>query len=187
MMNSPCLCPAMPVSQSQICELKLSLKTSKEASTIHPIAYSMGKELTIRVSTPASRSRSTPPVSRAQQNTKKTPPKTKTNGPTLAKRNGTLLRVSPTTGSATNSASSSSSSSSSTSTSKLAQTLPPQKLPSSSSFSSQNLKRTRWLSYSTSNICFNSILDGRFRQLQGRGLLYSHCHWYLLQAPCIFS
>uniref|UniRef100_A0A8B9K1W9 Spectrin, beta, erythrocytic n=1 Tax=Astyanax mexicanus TaxID=7994 RepID=A0A8B9K1W9_ASTMX len=28
------------------------------------------------------------------------------------------------------------------------------------------MRRTRWLSYSTSNICFNSILDGRFRQLQ---------------------
>uniref|UniRef100_A0A665VMY5 Spectrin beta chain n=1 Tax=Echeneis naucrates TaxID=173247 RepID=A0A665VMY5_ECHNA len=29
-----------------------------------------------------------------------------------------------------------------------------------------DMKRARWLSYSTSNICFNSILDGRFRQLQ---------------------
>ncbi|XP_062862945.1 spectrin beta chain, erythrocytic [Trichomycterus rosablanca] len=171
-MSSPCLFPAMPVSQSQICEVKLSLKTSKEANTIHPHAYSMGKELTIRVSTPASRSRSTPPVSRAQQNAKKTQPKTKINGPTtlepkhLPKRNGTLLRISPTTASVTPTSSSSSSSSSSTGTSKVAQPAPPKKLPSSSSFSSQNLKRTRWLSYSASSICFNSILDGRFRQLQ---------------------
>lgn len=51
--------------------------------------------------------------------------------------------------------------------------LAPSRSPSSSSTTStststKSMRRARWLSYSTSNIYFNSILDGRFRQLQGR-------------------
>ncbi|KAM9466196.1 uncharacterized protein Hap1MRO34_015332 [Clarias gariepinus] len=173
MMSSPCLCRTMPVSQSQLPEVKLSLKTSREVSSIRSSTYSSGKDLPIRVSTQATRSRSTPPVSRVQCTENKAAPKT--NGYTkhepknFPERNSTSRRILPAQASSMGSASSSSSSSSSSSyTSRLSRPSPPQKPSSSSSSSSQSMKRTRWLSHSTSNIYFHSILDGRFRQLQGR-------------------
>lgn len=178
-MSSPCLCHTMPVSQSQLPEVKLSLKTSREVSSIRSSAYSSGKELPIRISTQATRSRSTPPVSRFQCSENKAAPKT--NGHTkhepknLPERNSTLRGIPPTQAPLTVSASSSSSSSSSSSyTTRLSRPSPPQKPSSSSSSSSQSMKRTRWLSHSTSNIYFNSILDGRFRLLQGTVLLWLH-------------
>lgn len=177
-MSSPCLCRAVPVSQSRLREVKLSLKTSREAGTIRSNvvgreissrAYSTGKEVPVRVSTNPSRSRSTPPVYRAQRPDSKKGPKTNGHKPEhLPERNGTLLDIPPTTAPLTLSTFSSSTSSSSY-TPKL--TRPSSLRPppsSSSSSSSQGMRRARWLSYSTSNICFNSILDGRFRQLQGR-------------------
>lgn len=177
MMSSPCLCRTMPVSQSQLPEVKLSLKTSREVSSIRSSAYSSGKELPVRVSTQITRSRSTPPVSRVQCSENKAAPKT--NGHTkhepknLPGRKSTLRGIPPTQAPLTASASSSSSSSTSSSyTSRLSRPSPPEKPSSSSSSSSQSMKRTRWLSHSTSNICFNSILDGRFRQLQGRVFLW---------------
>ncbi|XP_046711712.1 spectrin beta chain, erythrocytic isoform X1 [Silurus meridionalis] len=170
-MMSSGLCCTMPVSQSQLPEVKLSLKTSREVTSIRSSAYSSRKELPIRISTQATRSRSTPPVSRVQSGENKAAPKT--NGHTkhepkkLPERKSTLRGIPPTQASLTVSASSSSSSSSSFSyTSRLSRPSPPQKPSSSSSSSSQSMKRTRWLSHSTSNICFNSVLDGRFRQLQ---------------------
>lgn len=172
-MSSPCLCRAMPVSQSQLPEVKLNLKTSREVTSIRSSTYSSGKELPIRVSTPTTRSRSTPPVSRARCSENKAAPKS--NGHSkhvpknLPERNSTLRCIPSTQAPLTGSASSSSSSLSSSSyNSRLSRPSPPEKPSSSSSSSSQSMKRTRWLSHSTSNICFNSILDGRFRQLQGR-------------------
>ncbi|KAJ3613539.1 hypothetical protein NHX12_019786, partial [Muraenolepis orangiensis] len=43
---------------------------------------------------------------------------------------------------------------------------PPPPPPRSSSSTARRMKKGRWLSSSASNICFNSILEGRFRQLQ---------------------
>lgn len=173
------MCRAMPVSQSQLPEVKLSLKTSREVNSIRSSAYCSGKELPIRISTQITRSRSTPPVSRVQCSENKAAPKTnghaKHEPKNLPARNSTLRGIPPTQAPLTVSAFSSSSSSSSSSyTSRLSRPSPPQKPSSSSSSSSQSMKRTRWLSHSTSNICFNSILDGRFRQLQGRVFLWLH-------------
>ncbi|GAA6070585.1 spectrin beta chain, erythrocytic isoform X2 [Tachysurus ichikawai] len=179
-MSSPCMCRTMPVSQSQLPEVKLSLKTSREVTSIRSSAYSSGKELPIRVSTQITRSRSTPPVSRVQCSENKAAPRT--NGHTkhepknLPERKSSIRGIPPTQATLTVSASSFSLSTSSSSsyTSRLSRPSPPQKPSLSSSSSSQSMKRTRWLSHSTSNICFNSILDGRFRQLQGKVLLWLH-------------
>lgn len=177
--SSPCLCHAMPVSQSQLPEVKLSLKTSREVISIRSSAYSSAKELPIRVSTQATRSRSSPAVSRLLCSESKSAPKanghTKHEPKKLPEKNSIIRGIPPTQAPLMVSASSSSASSSSSSssyTSRLSRPSPPQKPSSSSSSSSQSMKRTRWLSHSTSNICFNSILDGRFRQLQGRVVLW---------------
>ncbi|XP_066540760.1 spectrin beta chain, erythrocytic [Hoplias malabaricus] len=173
-MSSPCLFRAVPVNQSRLREVKLSLKTSREASSIRSNvvareissrAYSTGKEVPVRVGTNPSRSRSTPPVYRAQCPDSKRGPKT--NGEhkpqVLPERNGTLLDVPPTKAPLTLSPFSSSTSNTPRLTRPSPQRPPHSSSPSSSS---QGMRRARWLSYSTSNICFNSVLDGRFRQLQ---------------------
>ncbi|TSN67083.1 Spectrin beta chain, non-erythrocytic 1 [Bagarius yarrelli] len=171
MMSSPCLFRTMPVSQSQLPEVKLSLKTSREVPSIRSSVYSSGKDRPVRVSTQITRSRSTPPVSRVQCSENKAVPKTngliKHEPKNLLEKNS-IRGIPPAQAPLTVSASYSSSSSSSSSsyTSRLSRPSPPEKSSMSSSTSSQSIKRTRRLSHSTSNICFNSILDGRFRQLQ---------------------
>ncbi|TRY55293.1 hypothetical protein DNTS_013453, partial [Danionella cerebrum] len=110
-----------------------------------------------------SRSRSTPPAYRAQSRRA-----AKTNNPQnhepeqLLERNGTLLNITPKVVPMTLSASSSSSY-----TPRGHRPSPPRSTPSCPLTPSRSMRRARWLSYSASNICFNSsILDGRFRQLQ---------------------
>lgn len=185
-MSSPCLLRAAPVSQPRLREVKISLKTSRETPTIR--TSGVGREATsrsyapverqapVRVGVSSSRSRSTPPVHRAQrveprwsarvdgrsakQEPEHDPEK---NGTLHLPLSGAPLGLSPFS-------SSSSSSSSCTPRRQRPSPLRPPPTPSSSSSSSgRSMKRARRLSYSTSNICFNSILDGRFRQLQGTG------------------
>lgn len=190
-MSSPCLLRATPISQPRLREVKISLKAnSRETTAIRSITggtkegtsrpYAPAeKETPVRVSVSGSRSRSTPPVNRAQKpEIKKT-----TRGSSSKKhepehhpeRNGTLLHVPLTMIPAGHSPFSSSSSSSSSCTPRRQRASHPYPPPapllssSSSSSSAKSMKRARWLSYSTSNICFNSILEGRFRQLQGTG------------------
>lgn len=169
-MSSPCLLRAMPVSQTRLREVKLSLKTSRETITVRPTPvtrevsgrqYSTVKEASTRSNAPGSRSRSTPPVYRAQSRRGAKP-----NVPEHPERNGTLPGV-PSKVMARTPVSSTSSSSSSC-TPKGHRPSPPRSSPSCPLSPSRSMKRARWLSYSASNICFNnSILDGRFRQLQG--------------------
>ncbi|KAM4625218.1 uncharacterized protein ACJ7VT_003675 [Polymixia lowei] len=155
------------------------------------------KEPPPRVGVSASRSRSTPPVRRAHRaEPKRTTATTTTRAEGRSvkrqetehhpERNGTLLLHVPHNAAAAappglarlSPAPSSSSSSSSSRGPRRQRPSPPRPPPAaspspaspSSSSSSKSMKRARWLSYSTSNICFNSILDGRFRQLQGCSL-----------------
>ncbi|ROL18754.1 Spectrin beta chain, non-erythrocytic 1 [Anabarilius grahami] len=130
--------------------------------------YTMVKEAPTRTNAPGSRSRSTPPVYRAQSRRG-----AKTNSPHirepehLPERNGTLLGITPKVAPMTFTPVSSTSSSSSSCTLRSHRPSPPRSSPSCPLSPSRSMRRARWLSYSASNICFNnSILDGRFRQLQ---------------------
>ncbi|KAM3871043.1 spectrin beta chain, erythrocytic [Diretmus argenteus] len=183
-MSSPCLLRAAPISQPRLREVKISLKTSSRETTATRTAggtkeaagrpYALAeKEAPMRVSMSSSRSRSTPPVHRAQRaESKKGDGRSgKQQEPEHhPERNGTLLHV-PLTVAPLGPSPLSSSSLSSSCTPRRQRRAPPQtppapSPPSSSSSSAKSMKRARWLSYSASNICFNSILDGRFRQLQ---------------------
>lgn len=177
-MSSPCLLRAAPMSQPRLREVKISLKASgREAPAIHRSAggatrpYALPeKEAPVRVSAASSRSRSTPPVHRAQRpEIKKTEKGSGGRQPEPElhpERNGSLhvpLAALP---------------AGHVSASRRQRPSHPQPPPaptlsssSSSSSSARSMKRARWLSYSTSNICFNSILEGRFRQLQGTGVM----------------
>lgn len=200
-MSSPCLLRTAPISQPQLREVKISVKASSRETTA--IRSSSGgakeassrsymppeKEAPVRVSVSSSRSRSTPPVHRAQR-----PESRKSSGGSTCKqqqqpehhpeKNGTILHVPLGVAPTGLSLFSSSSSSSSSCTSRRQRPSRPHVTPaptplllssSSSSSSAKSMKRARWLSYSTSNICFNSILDGRFRQLQGTGSWWQSC------------
>lgn len=181
-MSSPCLCRAVPVSQTRLREVKLSLKTSRETIAIRPTPvvrevssrqYTTVKEVPTRTNAPGSRSRSTPPVYRAQSRGGKTKSPHIREPEHLPERNGTLLGITPKVAPMTlTSVSSTTSSSSSVCTPRGHRPSPPRSSPSCPLSPSRSMKRARWLSYSASNICFNnSILDGRFRQLQGSILL----------------
>ncbi|XP_072221502.1 spectrin beta chain, erythrocytic isoform X2 [Leuresthes tenuis] len=186
-MNSPCLLRAAPISQPRLREVKISLKASSRdtgairsssggakeaASRTYTTAE---KEAQVRVSvSSSSRSRSTPPVHRAQRPENR---KTTRGGSSKQQepqhhpeRNGTVLHApaaSPSSGVPPFTSSSSSSSSCTPRRQRPSHPHPPPAPHlSSSSSSAKSMRRARWLSYSTSNICFNSILDGRFRQLQ---------------------
>lgn len=186
-MSSPCLLRAAPISQPRLREVKLSLKaSSRETAAVRsgsggtkeaagrPYAPAE-REAPARVGVSSSRSRSTPPVHRAhRQDGRRTARGGGKQPEHHPERNGSLLHV-PVAAVAPAGLSnfSSSSSSSSSCTPRRQRTSHPHPPPapllstSSSSSSAKSMKRARWLSYSTSNICFNSILDGRFRQLQG--------------------
>lgn len=193
-MSSPCLLRAAPISQPRLREVKISLKASSRETTA--IRSSSGgtkeaasrpyapaeKEAPVRVGVSMSRSRSTPPVHRAQRpESRKVARGSSSSGSRKQpepehhpERNGTLLHLPLAVAPAGISPFSSSSSSSSSCTPRRQRPSHPHPAPapllsSSSSSSAKSMKRARWLSYSTSNICFNSILDGRFRQLQGTG------------------
>ncbi|KAM6912136.1 uncharacterized protein FYW49_010634 [Xenentodon cancila] len=191
-MSSPCLLRAAPISQPRLREVKISVKAgcrdtgalrssgggAKEAPG-RPYTPAE-KEAQSRVGASSSRSRSTPPVHRAQRPTDSRRTVRGSGGRQQEpehhpERNGTILHI-PLAAPAGVSPFSSSSSSSSSCTPRRqrpshlpAPTPPAPLLSSSSSSSARSMKRARWLSYSTSNICFNSVLDGRFRQLQGTG------------------
>lgn len=190
-MSSPCLLRAAPISQPRLREVKISLKaSSREATAIRNSSggtkeaasrtYALSeKEAPVRVSMSSSRSRSTPAVHRAQRPESRKPVRGSSSSGKPQEpehhleRNGTVLHVPLAVAPAGLPLFSSSSSSSSSCTPRRqrpSQPHPPSALLSSSSSSStKSMKRSRWLSYSTSNIYFNSILDGRFRQLQGTG------------------
>ncbi|KAM4543285.1 uncharacterized protein PAE49_019685 [Odontesthes bonariensis] len=189
-MNSPCLLRAAPISQPRLREVKISLKASSRETGAIRSGSGGAKEAAGRTYTPAekeaqvrvsvsssssSRSRSTPPVHRAQrpENRKTTrggssKPQEPQHHP---ERNGTVLHLPAASLSSGVSPFTSSSSSSSSYTPRRQRPSHPHPPPapplSSTSSSAKSMRRARWLSYSTSNICFNSILDGRFRQLQG--------------------
>lgn len=194
-MSSPCLLPATPISQPRLREVKISLRASsrettairssgggggiKEAANRQPYAL-VEKEAPVRVSMSSSRSRSTPAVHRAQRPESRKAARGGGGGKEKEpehhpERNGTLLHVPLSVAPSALSPFSSSSSSSSSCTPRRQRPShlhpAPALLSSSSSSSAKSMRRARWLSYSTSNICFNSILDGRFRQLQGTAAL----------------
>ncbi|XP_037652637.1 spectrin beta chain, erythrocytic isoform X2 [Sebastes umbrosus] len=188
-MSSPCLLRAAPISQPRLREVKISLKASSRETTAIRSSSSGTKEAASRPYAPAereapvrvgmsmSRSRSTPPVHRAQKaESRKTARGSSSSSSRKQQepehhleRNGTLLHVPLAVAPVGLSPFSSSSSSSSSCTPRRQRPSHPHPAPallSSSSSSAKSMKRARWLSFSTSNICFNSILDGRFRQLQ---------------------
>ncbi|XP_050989973.1 spectrin beta chain, erythrocytic isoform X2 [Labeo rohita] len=176
-MSSPCLCRAVPVSQARLREVKLSLKTSRETIAIRPTPvvrevssrqYTTVKDAPTRTNAPSSRSRSTPPVYRAQSRRGGKTNSAHIREPEhLPERNGTLPGIAPKVAPMTLTSVSSTSSSSSSCTPRGHRPSPPRSSPSCPLSPSRSMRRARWLSYSTSNICFNnSILDGRFRQLQ---------------------
>lgn len=204
-MSSPCLLRAAPISQPRLREVKISLKASSRESTAirsggggtkeaasRPYAPAE-KEAPVRVGMSSSRSRSTPPVHRAQS--KKTArgssSKQQQEPEHHPQRNGTLLHVPLSVAPAGLSPFSSSSSSSSSCTPRRQRPSHPHPPPapiissSSSSSSAKSMKRARWLSYSTSNICFNSILEGRFRQLQGTGVLMAELCVFVHLCVCV--
>lgn len=190
-MSSPCLLRAAPVSQPRLREVKISLKASSRETGAIRSSGGGAKEAASRPYTPAekdaqvrvgmssgSRSRSTPPVHRAHRldgrKAAKGSVSSRQQEPQLhPERNGTVLHVPLAPPAAGVCPFSSSSSTSSSCTPRRQRPShphpPPAPLLSSSSSSAKSMRRARWLSYSTSNICFNSILDGRFRQLQGTG------------------
>lgn len=155
------------------------------------------KEPPARVSLSSiSRSRSTPPVNRSRAENKRSARGSGSKEPDVEhhlEKNGSLLLKVPlpvTPVGLSNISSSSVSSTSSSGTSRrqrpshlhphppvgpiLSSTSTSYSSPSSSS-SARSIRRTRWLSYSTSNIYFNSLLEGRFRQLQGTEVLMHVC------------
>ncbi|KAM6917350.1 uncharacterized protein PEZ65_013170 [Lycodopsis pacificus] len=193
-MSSPCLLRAAPISQPRLREVKISLKAgSRETTSIRgssggtkeaasrPYAE---KEAPVRVGMSISRSRSTPPVHRTQRTESRKAARGSSSSSSSSRKqqepehhpesNGSLLHIPVAVAPVGLCPFSSSSSSSSSCTPRRQRPSHPQPAPallssSSSSSSAKSMKRARWLSYSTSNICFNSILDGRFRQLQGTG------------------
>ncbi|KAI9541045.1 hypothetical protein NQZ68_034806 [Dissostichus eleginoides] len=192
-MSSPCLLRATPLSQPRLRDANISLKASSRETPTPRTSSSGGtkeaasrpytlmeKELPVRVGMSISRSRSTPPVHRAQRAESR---KTSRGGSSISRkqqdpdphkleRNGTVLHVPLSVAPAGPPTFSSSSSSSSSCTPRRQRASHPHHPPALlSSSSAKSMKRARWLSYSTSNICFNSILDGRFRQLQGNRVL----------------
>ncbi|KAL4656168.1 spectrin beta chain, erythrocytic-like [Arapaima gigas] len=148
-MSSPCLCRA-PICQTRLPEVKLSLKTGREGPGR---ASGSAKEPPSRASA-ASRSRSTPPVHRAQRRSVRPKPEPEQQ----PEKNGTIVRI---PGPVAPDPSPLSSPISSSSSRAPARRSPPPPPPST-----RDMRRARWLSYSTSNISFSSVLDGRFRQLQ---------------------
>lgn len=208
-MSSPCLLRAAPMSQPRLREVKISLKaSSRETTSIRSSSgggtkeaasrpYALAeKEAPSRVGMSSSRSRSTPPVHRAQRSesrkTGRASSSKKQEPEHHLERNGTHLHIPLTVAPVRLSPFSSSSSSSSSCTPRRQAPSRPQPPPalhhpssSSSSSSAKSMKRARWLSYSTSNICFNSILDGRFRQLQGTGVLMKEL-WVFVHL-CVFE
>lgn len=194
-MSSPCLLRATHLSQPRLREVKISHQSSARdtATTLRmgtgvtreAASRSYGapdKEAPVRVGVSSSRSKSTPPGHRAQRADGRKSARGGGGGGKQQKpqhhpeRNGTVLHlplsVAP-VGMAQISSSSSSSSSCTPRRQRPSHLHPPPVLLSSSTSSSsaKSMKRARWLSYSTSNIYFHSILDGRFRQLQGTGVL----------------
>lgn len=182
-MSSPCLLRATPISQpTRLREVKISLKASPRESVAVRTGGSGGSSNYLQTfekdplrvgSLGSSRSKSTPPVHKPAKKS----PRGKEPVQHLD-RNGTLLHIPVSATHLGHSALSTSSSSSSSCTPRRPRDLRPlQQHPqtplytssssSSASSSARGMKRSRWLSYSTSNISFNSILDGRFRQLQG--------------------
>ncbi|XP_036006665.1 spectrin beta chain, erythrocytic isoform X1 [Fundulus heteroclitus] len=179
-MSSPCLLRTAPISQPRLREVKISLKaSSRDAGAVRSSKEAASrpftpaeKEAQVRVGVSGSRSRSTPPVHRALRPESRKATSKQQVPEHHPERNGTVLHIpitSAPTGLSLFSSSSSSSSSCTPRRPRPSQTHPdlaPIISSSSSSSSARSMKRARWLSYSTSNICFNSILDGRFRQLQ---------------------
>lgn len=182
-MSSPCLLRATPISQpTRLREVKISLKASpRESVAVRTSGGSATYLQTFEKETVAlrvgslgsSRSKSTPPVHKPAKKS----PRGKEPVQHLD-RNGTLLHIPVSATHLGHSTLSTSSSSSSSCTPRRPRDpRPSQQHPqppfytssssSSASSSARGMKRSRWLSYSTSNISFNSILDGRFRQLQG--------------------
>lgn len=194
-MSSPCLLRAAPISQPRLREVKISLKASSRETTTIRSSSGGTKEAGGRTYAPAekeaparvsmsSRSRSTPAVHRVQRPEGRKGARGSSGGKQQEpehhpEKNGTLLHIPLAVAPAGLSPFSSSSSSSSSCTPRRQRAShphpPPALLSSSSSSSAKSMKRARWLSYSTSNICFNSILDGRFRQLQGTGSRRKSC------------
>uniref|UniRef100_A0A673I2H9 Spectrin beta chain n=1 Tax=Sinocyclocheilus rhinocerous TaxID=307959 RepID=A0A673I2H9_9TELE len=150
-MSSPCLCRTVPVSQTRLREVKLSLKTSRETIAIRPTPvvrevssrqYTTIKEVSTRTNAPGSRSRSTPPVHRAQSRRGG-----KTNSPHirepehLPERNGTLLGITPKVAPMTLTSVSSTSSSSSSCTPRGHRPSPPRSSPSCPPSPSRSMRR----------------------------------------------
>ncbi|XP_062253593.1 spectrin beta chain, erythrocytic isoform X2 [Platichthys flesus] len=189
-MSSPCLLSAAPVSQPRLREVKISLKAGGRETTTSHRSSSGTREAPSRTYAPAereapvrggvssSRSRSTPPVHRAQSKKTRGGSSRQQEREHHPERNGTLLHVPLAVAPAGLAPFSSSSSSSAACTPRRQRTSRSHPHPhppstpapilssSSSSSSAKSMKRARWLSFSTSNICFNSLLEGRFRQLQ---------------------
>ncbi|XP_067099626.1 spectrin beta chain, erythrocytic isoform X1 [Osmerus mordax] len=183
-MSSPCLLRAVPapLSQPRLREVNISLKSSRDSAPtrtsgpgrepgVRPPAP--GKEASPRASlssgTGISRSKSTPPVHRAQRTDARKTGRAEGRGRLepqhQPERNGTLLVIPP-PGPPAGICPLPSSSTSSCTQGRHQPSPPRLPPPSSSTYSSRSMKKARWLSFSTSNICFNTILDGRFRQLQ---------------------
>ncbi|XP_064167267.1 spectrin beta chain, erythrocytic isoform X1 [Anguilla rostrata] len=173
-MSSPCLCRAPPC-PTRLAEVTISLKPGREASGRPGGGGRAGgggggggggagaRETPGRAAGgTGSRSRSTPPVHRAQRGVEgrrvvRVGGRSKPEPQPM--KNGTVPGMPPGLSPFAPSSSSSSTSSSSSSGRPRCRSPPPPPPPS------RSMRRARWLSYSTSNI-YNSILDGRFRQLQ---------------------
>lgn len=160
-MSSPCLCRA-PLCQTRLSEVGLvPPKPGREASS-RPGGGGRAGAGGAGAKEPPGRSRSTPPVHRAQRGAEGRRARGKPEPELQPMKNGTVRGIPPPRAAALSpfapSSSSSSSSSSASSTGAPGRRSPPPP--------ARNMRRARWLSYSTSNI-YNSILDGRFRQLQG--------------------
>ncbi|KAM7376162.1 hypothetical protein PAMP_005907 [Pampus punctatissimus] len=198
-MSSPCLLPAAPISQPRLREVKISLKAGSRETTAIRSSSGGTREAasrpyaTAEKETPV-RSRSTPPAHRAQRSesrkTMRSSSSKQQEPEHHLERNGTLLHVPLTVAPVKLSPFSLSSSSSSSCTPRRQRPSHPQPPPtlhsSSSSSSAKSMKRARSLSYSTSNICFNYILDGRFRQLQGTGVLMEELRVFVHLCVCEF-
>lgn len=156
-MSSPCLLRPAPISQPRLRDVRISLKA---ASKIQDGKDAGGRRYPPEESDAPVRSRSTPPAHRALRRAPRGRAKRQQQEEHHPERNGTVLLQVPLTLPGLTPVS-----------------LPPSSCQrpvhpspsssSSSSLSGRSMKRARWLSSSASNIYFNSILDGRFRQLQG--------------------
>ncbi|XP_061553245.1 spectrin beta chain, erythrocytic isoform X2 [Phycodurus eques] len=143
-MSSPCLLRAAPVSQPRLRNVRISLKAASKIQDAKDARYPPADD-----DAPV-RSRSTPPVHRALR--RAPGGRGKRQQQHRPETNGTLPGLAPAPSPAP---------------SRQRPVHPsPSSSSSSSSLSARGMKRARWLSSSASNIYFNSILDGRFRQLQ---------------------